>query len=99
MDSKRKNRKTMTPFGKITFLGGAGEATGSHFLFDVLGHRFAGDCGVAQCERFANEENEKAFPYGVSKLEALVITHAHMDHIGRIPKIVAEGFKGPIYST
>lgn len=89
----------MTSFGKITFLGGAGEATGSHFLFDVLGHRYAVDCGVVQGERFANEENAKAFPYDVSKLEALVITHAHMDHIGRIPKIVAEGFKGPIYST
>ncbi len=89
----------MNSFGKITFLGGAGEATGSHFLFDCLGHRYAVDCGVVQGERFANEENAKAFPYDVSKLEALIITHAHMDHIGRIPKLVAQGFKGPIYST
>ena len=86
----------MTPFGRITFLGGAGEATGSHFLFDCLGHRYAVDCGVVQGERFAMEENAKTFPYDVSKLEALVVTHAHMDHIGRIPKLVAQGFKGPI---
>ena len=58
----------MTPFGRITFLGGAGEATGSHFLFDCLGHRYAVDCGVVQGERFAMEENAKAFPYDVSKL-------------------------------
>jgi len=89
----------MNPFAKITFEGGAGEATGSHFLFDCLGHRYAVDCGVVQGERFANEENSKTFPYDVSLLEALVITHAHMDHIGRIPKLVAQGFKGPIYST
>ena len=86
-------------FGKITFLGGAGEATGSHFLFDVLGHRFAVTCGAVQGERFAMEENAKVFPYDVTALEALIITHAHMDHIGRIPKLVAQGFKGPIYST
>ncbi len=89
----------MKPFGKITFLGGAGEATGSHFIFDVLGHRYAVDCGIVQGERFANEENSKVFPYDVSKLEALIVTHAHTDHIGRIPKLVAQGFKGPIYST
>ncbi len=57
------------------------------------------DCGMIQGEKFALEENQKPFFYDVSSIDALIITHAHLDHVGRIPKLVKEGYVGPIYST
>ena len=57
------------------------------------------DCGLFQGSRVSEEKNSEPFPYNPSSIDALLVTHAHLDHVGRIPKLVREGFKGKIYST
>ncbi|MEK7641853.1 MAG: MBL fold metallo-hydrolase [Patescibacteria group bacterium] len=83
----------------ITFFTGVSTVTGANFLLDTGSSRILIDCGMVQGERFATEENAKPFGYDVSSIDALIITHAHLDHVGRIPKLVKEGYQGPIYST
>jgi len=85
---------------KITFCTGVSTVTGANFLLETpKGTRVLVDCGMVQGERVAQEENAEPFPYDLSTIKALFITHAHLDHVGRIPKIVKDGYKGPIYST
>lgn len=84
---------------KITFYGGAQMVTGSHYVLEHGATRIAVDCGLLQCPGLCADDNYKPFPYDVSSLTALVVTHGHLDHTGRIPKLVREGFKGRIYST
>jgi metallo-beta-lactamase family protein len=85
---------------KITFCTGVGTVTGANFLFESAeGTRILIDCGLVQGEKVAMEENTAKFPYDLSSITALFITHAHLDHVGRIPKLVKDGYKGPIYST
>lgn len=85
---------------KITFCTGVGTVTGANFLLETpKGAKILVDCGMVQGERVAQEENSEKFPYDLSSISALLITHAHLDHVGRIPKLVKEGYKGPIYST
>jgi metallo-beta-lactamase family protein len=85
---------------KITFCSGVGTVTGANFLFESpSGTKILIDCGLVQGDRVATEDNRGPFPYDLSSISALFITHAHLDHIGRIPKIVRDGYKGPIYST
>lgn len=83
----------------IGFYGGTGEVTGANFLLDTGASKILVDCGLIQGGRFSLDENCNAFPYKPTDIDALFVTHAHADHIGRIPKLVAEGFKGTIYST
>ncbi len=86
----------------ITFFGGVRGPTGANFLFEIGGdksQRVLVDCGLFQGEQYATEENRKAFAYDPASVQALFITHAHMDHIGRIPILVRNGYHGPIYST
>lgn len=83
----------------ITFFGGVGSVTGANFLLESSDTKTLVDCGLLQGVSGANEENAKAFPYDPSTIDYLFITHAHMDHIGRVPKLVHEGFKGIVYST
>ena len=84
---------------KITFAGGAGSVTGSNFLVEGGGIKFLIDCGLEQGTKTAEENNWSPFSYDVSTIDMLFITHAHIDHIGLIPKLIHEGFKGKIYST
>jgi len=84
---------------KLTFCSGAGTVTGANFLLEGNGKKFVIDCGLIQGEKFADDMNWEKFPYDVSSIDILFITHGHIDHIGRIPKIIAEGFKGKIIST
>jgi metallo-beta-lactamase family protein len=85
---------------KITFCTGVGTVTGANFLLESpTGSKILIDCGLVQGEKVANEENREPFSYDLSQIDALVITHAHLDHVGRIPKLVKDGYKGPIYST
>jgi len=83
----------------LTFCGGASEPTGSNFWVKSEEHSFLIDCGLFQGKDISAQKNNETFSYQPSEIDALFITHAHLDHIGRIPKLVQDGFCGIIYST
>ncbi|MBM4379850.1 MAG: MBL fold metallo-hydrolase [Deltaproteobacteria bacterium] len=85
--------------GTITFLGAAGTVTGSSYLLEHEGHRVLVDCGTFQGERELRRLNRAPFPVDVKSLDAVVLTHAHVDHSGNLPRLVAQGYKGPIHAT
>lgn len=84
---------------KITFCGGAGGVTGACYLLELESASIVVDCGLFQGSRFAEEENHKPFPFDPSKITTVFVTHAHADHIGRLPKLYKDGFRGAIIST
>lgn len=84
---------------KITFAGGAKSPTGSNFLIEVGDKKFLVDCGLYQGNKYCDDCNLEAFIYDPKTIDGLFITHGHLDHVGRIPKLVHEGYSGPIYST
>lgn len=81
------------------FLGGSGVVTGSKYLIDLGDFEFLVDCGLFQGPKSLRERNWDNFPMPLAELEAIVLTHAHLDHIGYLPRLVKQGFKGPIYCT
>lgn len=83
----------------ISFHGGVGDVTGANFLLETGGLKVLVDCGLLQGSEFAPSINCEVFPYNVQAVDVLIVTHAHADHIGRIPKLVHDGFSGVIYST
>lgn len=83
----------------LGFYGGVGTVTGANFMLDTGQTALLVDCGLVQGSEFAPEINSAPFVYNPADIDVLLVTHAHADHIGRIPKLVAEGFKGVIYST
>ncbi|MBF8264620.1 MAG: Ribonuclease [Dehalococcoidia bacterium] len=83
---------------KITFLGAAQNVTGSRYLVEVDKTQILVDCGLYQ-EREFNGRNWDPFPIPPNSLDAVLLTHAHLDHCGLLPKLVREGFRGPIYCT
>lgn len=84
---------------KLTFYGGCSEATGANYILESGGTKIMVDCGLHQGGHYAEKENFEKFPYDPSEVEAVFTTHAHLDHIGRLPSLVKQGFKGTIYST
>ncbi len=84
---------------KVTFYGGAGSVTGSNYLIETDKMKMLVDCGLFQGTRVSEERNKEPFPYDPASIDALFVSHAHLDHVGRIPKLVKEGFKGEIFST
>lgn len=84
---------------KLTFHGGAESVTGANYLVEVGTEKVLVDCGLIQGGRFAEKANYEPFPYNPAEIKAVVITHAHLDHVGRLPKLCKEGFKGDIYAT
>ncbi|MBC7361265.1 MAG: MBL fold metallo-hydrolase [Candidatus Aminicenantes bacterium] len=83
---------------RVKFLGAAGQVTGSSYLLSVNGLNFLIDCGLYQ-ERDYQSRNWNPFPFPPEKIDYLLLTHAHLDHSGLIPKIVKEGFRGRILCT
>ena len=82
----------------IEFHGAAGEVTGSCHLVSVAGRRILLDCGMVQGSRQSEERNALPFPFDPVAIDAVVLSHSHIDHSGRIPYLVKCGFKGPIYT-
>jgi metallo-beta-lactamase family protein len=83
----------------LGFYGGVGTVTGANFMLDTGKLAVLVDCGLVQGDKFAQAVNEEPFAYDPAHIDALFVTHAHADHIGRIPKLVRDGFRGVIYST
>lgn len=85
---------------RLTFYGGAKAVTGSNYVLEAEnGEKIMIDCGLFQGGNYAEDENFKDFPYKPSEIGAVFVTHAHIDHTGRLPKLIADGYKGPVYST
>ena len=83
----------------LTFLGAVEGVTGSAYLLETGNARVLLDCGLYQGRREEEKENEETFPFDVQTLDSVVLSHAHLDHSGRLPKLSAEGFSGPMYMT
>ncbi len=83
---------------KLKFLGAAQNVTGSRFLLEIDGHRFLVDCGMHQ-ERELRSRDWEPFPVPPESIEAVLISHAHLDHCGYLPRLAREGFRGPVYCT
>ena len=84
---------------KITFLGATQIVTGSNFLVEAAGKKFLVDCGMYQGKASLELENSDPFLYDVQDIDFMLLTHAHIDHSGRIPKLYNEGYRNPIYAT
>lgn len=84
---------------RISFRGAAREVTGSCHLLEWAGRALLLDCGLYQGGRERHERNREPFPFPVAGLEAVVLSHAHIDHSGRLPLLVGAGFSGPIWCT
>ena len=89
---------------KLSFFGSAQEVTGSCFLLESPSTKLGAskiliDCGLFQAPRFSNSKNREPFPFDPKSIDALFVTHAHIDHTGRIPKLVKDGFRGKIFSS
>ena len=83
---------------KITFLGATKTVTGSNFLVEAAGKKFLVDCGMYQGNAEKEYENEEPFAYDPQEIDFMLLTHAHIDHSGRIPKLYKEGYRNPIYA-
>ena len=84
---------------KITFLGATKTVTGSNFLVEGAGKKFLVDCGMYQGSAADEYENEAPFLYNIQEIDFMLLTHAHIDHSGRIPKLYNEGFRKPVIAT
>ncbi|MDE2001221.1 MAG: MBL fold metallo-hydrolase [Patescibacteria group bacterium] len=91
---------------KLTFYGGVGEVTGANYLVESGPSAGSGqvtrilvDCGLHQGEHFSSQHNWEQFAYDPKTIDAVFVTHAHIDHTGRLPKLVKDGLKGKVYST
>ncbi len=84
---------------QLSFLGAAREVTGSCFLVEAVTTRFLVDCGMVQGGRAAAARNHDPFTFDPASIDFVLLTHAHIDHSGLLPKLRRSGFKGPIYAT
>lgn len=83
----------------LRFLGGADTVTGSRFLVEHGATRVLVDCGLFQGYKVLRERNRAPFPVAPESIDAVILTHAHLDHSGYVPALVRDGFRGPVYAT
>lgn len=83
----------------LKFCGAAKVVTGTNYLVDTGKTKFLLDCGLFQGSEELEAKNFEDFPYVAKKIDFVLITHSHLDHIGRLPKLIKEGFKGKIFAT
>jgi metallo-beta-lactamase family protein len=84
---------------KLTFLGAAGTVTGSKYLIEAAGKRLLLDCGIFQGSSELNDRNYKPLPADPKSFDYAVLTHAHLDHTGLLPRLVKDGYRGPIFAN
>src|SRR5713226_7782489 len=83
----------------ITFLGAAGSVTGSKYLVEAGGKRLLVDCGLFQGNKELRQRNWDRLPVDPASIDWVVLTHAHLDHTGYLPRLVRDGFQGPIFAN
>ena len=83
---------------KLEFFGAAGEVTGSCHVITVAGKRILLDCGLIQGGRKQTARNRDPWPFDPASVDAVVLSHAHIDHSGRLPLLVKRGFHGPVFA-
>ena len=83
----------------LTFFGATGQVTGSCYLLETSSHRILLECGLFQGTKETEKQNQADFPFNPARIDAVVLSHAHLDHCGRLPKLVKDGFKGPVFLT
>src|SRR5512146_3129814 len=84
---------------KLSFYGAARTVTGSQFLLEVNGKQLLVDCGMYQGKRSEAYERNLHFPFDPRRVDAVVLTHAHIDHSGNLPNLVKQGYDGRIFAT
>src|SRR5688500_5675247 len=84
---------------KLTFMGAARTVTGSQYLLETGGHRILIDCGLFQGLKELRLRNWERLPFDPFELSAVVLTHAHLDHSGFLPRLAADGYRGRIFCT
>lgn len=84
---------------RIHFFGAASEVTGTCYMIETGSHKIMVDCGIFQGGASESQRNQLPFPFKPSELDAVFLTHPHMDHIGRVPQLVKRGYRGPIFAT
>jgi len=84
---------------KITFLGAAGTVTGSKYLVETEGKQLLVDCGLFQGSNELEQRNWNKLPVDPATIDWVVLTHAHIDHTGYVPRLVHLGYRGPFYSN
>lgn len=94
-----ERKGTSNKKSRLGFYGGAGTVTGANFLLETPDIKIMVDCGLRQDKQLCHDCNYDDWAYDPSSMDVLFITHAHLDHIGKVPKLVKDGFKGVIYST
>jgi metallo-beta-lactamase family protein len=83
----------------LTFWGAAGTVTGSKYLIETKHKRVLVDCGLFQGPRALRDRNWQEAPFPASSVNAVLLTHAHIDHTGYLPRFVSQGFNGPVYCS
>src|SRR5258708_4112924 len=84
---------------KLTFWGAAGQVTGSMHLLEAAGAKILLDAGLFQGHRVQSRELNAELPFDARRIDSVILSHAHIDHVGRLPLLVNKGFHGPIYAT
>ena len=84
---------------QLEFYGWAGEVTGSCHIVTVGGRRLLLDCGMIQGGASPDQRNRAEFPFDATRIDAVILSHAHIDHSGRLPLLRRRGFRGPIYAN